>query len=113
MPYLQRLLWEGLGRIKMQWFRFYSETISNKKAQKLRPDLFKKWVNLLCVGCHNEGVLPPLDETAFLIRCNEDETKSALHDLIEADLFTVSKNQHSEVYSPKNWRKRQYKSDTS
>lgn len=97
----------------MQWFRFYPETLNNTKAQKLPGDIFKIWVNMLCVAAENDGVLPILDEVAFQIRAPLHVVLHAVTTLLEADLLTVTKNQHCESYAPKNWKERQYISDTS
>ena len=33
----------------MNWFRFYHGALHDPKVQSLRPELFKFWVNLLCL----------------------------------------------------------------
>ena len=98
---------------KNPWFRFYTEVLNDPKAQKLDPHIFKMWVNFLCVASDNNGVLPDIAELAYVTRCDENTVTEASRILIEADLLTVTKNQYGEVLSPKNWAKRQYKSDSS
>lgn len=34
----------------MKWFRFYHDAYRNPKVQDMRPELFKFWVNFLCVA---------------------------------------------------------------
>ncbi len=97
----------------MQWFRFHTETLNNPKAQKLPGDLFKIWVNILCIAAEHEGVLPPMEDLAFKLRASLHEALHAVTTLIGANLITVTKNQYGETYAPKNWNERQYKSDTS
>lgn len=97
----------------MQWFRFYSDTLNHPKAQKLPGDLFKIWVNILCIAADNEGVLPEPEDLAFALRATLHDVLHVTKTLIEADLLTVTKNQYGETLSPKNWRERQYKSDSS
>lgn len=38
----------------MKWFRFYHEAYRNPKVQEMRPELFKFWVNFLCVASESE-----------------------------------------------------------
>ena len=34
----------------MKWFRFYHDAIDDPKVQRLPGDVFKFWVNLLCLA---------------------------------------------------------------
>lgn len=54
----------------MKWFRFYSEALHDPKVQQLRPELFKFWVNCLCLANERpeRGTLPNVDELAFILR---------------------------------------------
>lgn len=97
----------------MRWFRLYDEVLNDPKVQNLSADMFKMWVNILCLASKNDGVLPPISDVAFALRCNAGAVTEAFHILLEAKLLTVTKNQHGEVYQPHNWAKRQFKSDTS
>lgn len=92
-----------------QWFRMYTEVLNDAKAQRLPGELFKAWVNLLCVAKEREGVLPPLTETAFALRKSEKETLKILKALTDAGLL----DQTGTGLSPHNWNVRQYKSDVS
>ena len=38
----------------MKWFRFYHEAYRNPKVQDMRPELFKFWVNFLCIASESE-----------------------------------------------------------
>lgn len=97
----------------MKWFRFYSEVLDDPKVQNLSPELFKIWINILCITCHHTGVLPPIKDVSFRLRVTLDETKLAFQALLEAGLIQQIKNQHGINYAPHNWKKRQYSSDTS
>ena len=92
-----------------QWFRMYGEVLNDPKAQRLDGDLFKIWVNLLCLTCQHEGVLPPVSDIAFALRMNTDDTTKALAALVKAGLLDERRG----CYSPHNWNKRQFKSDVS
>lgn len=91
------------------WFRFYAEALDDPKVQSLSPDLFKAWVNLLCVASKTSGSLPSIDQIAFHLRC-DIETANAFHEgLVRAGLIDVGQK-GSKIHA---WDKRQYKSDTS
>lgn len=93
----------------MRWFRFYSEVLHDPKVQKLTPELFKVWVNVLCLASEHDGILPSLDDVAFALRADIQSVSSAFHALEKAGLL----DNKSGRYSPHNWKKRQFKSDTS
>ncbi len=97
----------------MKWFRFYSEALEDPKVQKLSPELFKFWVNILCITSKHDGKLPPIEDIAFAFRLTLDETKVAFHGIQKAHLIDENTNQYGTTWAPHNWNKRQYKSDTS
>lgn len=97
----------------MQWFRLYNDILEDPKVQKLSPELFKFWINILCVASKNEGKLPPIKDIAFALRMSESETEAAFHSIKKAHLIDEKSNQHGTTIAPHNWNKRQYKSDTS
>lgn len=70
------------------WFRFYRKTVNNPKAQRLRPELFKAWVNMLSVTCDN-GYLPPVNDLAFALRVHPDRALTWRDALIAANLFEL------------------------
>lgn len=90
------------------WFRFYHETLDDPKAQSLPPELFKAWVNLLCIACRNNGKLPE-DNIAFLLRMDEKKAAKIIGELIKRGLIDRSSN----GLEPHNWTSRQFKSDVS
>jgi hypothetical protein len=93
------------------WFRFYAEAINDPKIQKLPPHLFKTWVNLLCIACSTDGVLPPSrDDLAFSLRLSVHDTNLQIDELIGLGLIDIRSDGKLE---PHNWRERQYISDTS
>lgn len=96
-----------------RWFRFYSEALDDPKVQMLTPELFKAWVNLLCFAAKNDGVIvtlpETLHETAFALRETEEAFQAIISDLVKRGLI----DKVGRHYEPHNWRKRQYKSDTS
>ncbi len=92
----------------MQWFRMYGGTLNNPKAQKLSGDLFKSWINLLCVTSQCDGVIVTCD-IPFNLRVSQGEAESIMNALVNADLMV----KHDGYYMPKDWEERQFKSDTS
>lgn len=96
----------------MQWFRFYSEALDDPKVQRLPGDLFKAWVNLLCLAneADERGTLPTLDDIAFRLRLDDQKTADALRGLCRAGLLDGDAD---DGYSIHAWDKRQPDSDSS
>jgi len=92
-----------------RWFRMYDEILDDPKVQKLAPNLFRIWVNSLALCSRNGGRLPPIEDCAFAFRETEEAVSSAFHALHSEGLFVTV----DETFQPKNWKKRQYKSDVS
>jgi 5-methylcytosine-specific restriction endonuclease McrA len=87
------------------WFRFYADEINNPVVQSLPGDIFKTWVNCLCVavGYKNNGILPPVDELAWLIRVDKEATHVHLNRLISDGLIVNIGNGR---LRPKDWHTR-------
>lgn len=92
-----------------RWFRFYDDALNDPKVQTLPGDLFKTWVNLLCIASKGHGQLPVISELAYLLRRRSDHLQRDINALVERGLIDLV----DEVMQPHNWAKRQYKSDTS
>ena len=92
-----------------RWFRFYDSALDDPKVQKLPPELFKIWVNLLCVASRNDGVLPALEDLAFMLRKDEDTLAQVLGELQRLGLIDA----FEQGLTPHNWSTRQYQSDNS
>jgi hypothetical protein len=97
----------------MQWFRFYSEALDDPKVQRLPGDLFKAWVNLLCLANEQDerGTLPGVDDIAFRLRLDHQRARDALSGLRRAGL--LEHNADTDEYRIHAWDKRQFASDTS
>lgn len=95
----------------VQWFRFFSAVVNDAKVQRLPGDLFKSWVNVLCLA--NEatprGHINP-DDLAFGLRCTDAEAEALVARLMERELLEQA-DDGSLV--PHNWHKRQPSSDDS
>lgn len=98
----------------MKWFRFYSEAVNDPKVQRLPGDLFKFWVNLLCLAnnADERGRLPKsADDIAWALRLDPDVCKSNLHTLQGQGLLDWCEDETH--YCPHNWDERQKASDDS
>jgi hypothetical protein len=90
-----------------RWFRMYADVLDDPKVQRLPDDLFKAWVNLLCLASRNDGVLPPVEDIAFALRMSQDVTVTVTAELVKRGLLDEGDN-----LAPHNWAERQFKSDT-
>lgn len=90
-----------------RWFRFYTSVVDDPKAQMLAPDLFKQWVNVLCIAAENDGELPTLSAVAFKLRLAEPKAAAVLAKLCSFGLLDKTEK----GFTPHNWEGRQYKSD--
>jgi hypothetical protein len=91
-----------------RWFRFYDSALDDPKVQSLPADLFKTWVNLLCIASKNEGDLSHSD-LPFLLRMDTGKTDKQVRALADRGLLDPTEG----GYEPHNWNDRQYKSDVS
>ena len=96
-----------------RWFRFYHEALNDPKVQSLEPELFKHWINLLCIASQHDGYLPEMCNVSFLLRVTVSDVTHIIEALQGHGLIDVSSNQHAANYKMHGWDKRQYKSDTS
>ena len=94
----------------MKWFRLYSEVMNDPKVQSLRPELFKFWINLLCLANvqKERGSLPPTSEIAFQLRMRTDRVARFLSELQARQLLVTSA---SGPLKPHHWDVRQPQSD--
>lgn len=93
-----------------RWFRFYDDALNDPKVQRLPADLFKAWVNLLCLASKNGGEIPSLADAGFALRLSESKAGAIVADLALRGLFDPVEGGY---FSPHNWGCRQYKSDVS
>jgi hypothetical protein len=93
-----------------RWFRFYEESLNNRKVQDLPPDLFKHWVNILCIASKHGGLLPSLADVAFGLRVSENKAALVVAGLAKRALLDPVEGGY---FKPHDWDTRQYKSDVS
>jgi hypothetical protein len=92
-----------------RWFRSYADTHRNPKVARLSDSDFRLWHQLLCMASENDGILPPADDIKRVLNRRLDHLLEALKRLISGGLIDPL----GDGYAPRNWSKRQYKSDTS
>ena len=92
-----------------RWFRFYDDVVNDPKVQKLPGELFKDWVNILCLASHSDGQIS-VDDIAFLLRKSAKESREIIEKLITCGLLD---RVDTTMVEPHNWAARQYKSDVS
>ena len=93
----------------LSWFRFYVEVLDDPKVQTLPGDLFKAWVNVLCVARKHGGVLPSLNDTAFGLRITAEDCCNVLGELHSRQLL----DDNYGTLVPHNFAARQFESDVS
>lgn len=90
-----------------RWFRMYDDLLDDPKVQRLPPDLFKAWVNLLCLASRNNGNLPCVGDIAFALRIDEAVAGQIVGALADRGLL----DECNDEVKPHNWNSRQFKSD--
>jgi hypothetical protein len=96
------------------WFRLHHDLLDDPRVQKLPADVFKTYINCLCLASKKgkDGTIGTIEDVSFALR----ETKEVFHErfmaLQEVGLI-VSSATNSETFLVPQWKKKQYKSDTS
>lgn len=90
------------------WFRFYRKTLNNPKAQRLKGDLFKAWVNVLC-ATDDDGNVPPLHDLAFMLRTTTDKARDTVCALVDETLL----DSDGLIVTAHDWPEHQRDSDVS
>lgn len=98
-----------MSRRTGRWFRFYENTFENEKVLALSDKEFRLWLRLLCLASENDGRIPSLTTLKARFNARKDHLERALKRLIEVGLIDCE----PDGFTPRNWRKFQYKSDTS
>jgi hypothetical protein len=98
-----------MERAMSRWFRAYADTHRNPKVASLSDRQFRLWHNLLCIAAENDGVIPSAEELKSILNVRLDYLLRGLEGLLKGGLIDPLRG----GYAPRNWDKRQYKSDTS
>jgi hypothetical protein len=93
-----------------RWFRYYGDALNDPKVQRLSGDLFKAWVNLLCLASQSEGKINSLSDAAFALRLPEAKAGAVVAQLARNGLMDPVTGGY---FEPHNWGERQYKTDVT
>jgi hypothetical protein len=93
------------------WFRFYGYRLNDPNVQRLSGNLFKAWINFMCVASNNpvRGALPGIADVAYRLRITPARADDLLRELVAAQLFEW---RDGVAYACK-WEDEQYDSDSS
>lgn len=91
-----------------RWFRFYSEVVDDPKVQRLPAEMFRAWVNLLCLASANGGFLPSANDIAYKLRITGARVDTIIDEMVAQELMDVCDDG---TICPHNWNGRQFKSD--
>jgi hypothetical protein len=92
-----------------RWFRFYDDAINDPKILKLPEASRWHWTALLCIASKHDGVLPPTEDVALMLRVKTAAAAAIIATMKAAGLLDLVDGR----FSPHNWSGRQYKSDVS
>jgi len=92
-----------------RWFRFYDGALDDPKVQRLSPQVFKGWVNVLCLASKSKGKLPSLADIAFALRISDHEADTLMQALVSAGLI----DDVGGSMVPHRWYERQYEDTTN
>jgi hypothetical protein len=94
----------------VKWFRFYHDAYRNPKVQDLRPELFKFWVNVLCVASEStpRGTIASEAHLRLALGLTKPTTKRWVSEL-EA-LALLHRSEHGAL-RPHDWDKLQPEGD--
>jgi hypothetical protein len=92
-----------------RWFRFYDDAINDPKILKLPEASRWHWTALLCIASKNDGILPPIEDVALMLRVKPAAAAAIIAQMKSAGLLDLVDGK----YAPHNWSGRQYKSDVS
>ena len=87
------------------WLRFYVRTLNNPKVQRLPSNIFKGWVNLLCLAKETDGMLPTIEDISFRLRLSKSKSEGLINTLKTNGLIDGNKLH--------DWDDMQYPSDSS
>ena len=96
----------------MKWFRFYHEVCRDPKVQMMRAELFRFWINVLCVASEskNRGRIESEDHLRLALGLDRATTKRWLSEL---EALALLHRSFDGVFTPHNWDARQPESDDS
>jgi hypothetical protein len=70
-----------------RWFRFEDDEINNPAALRLSDKAHRAWIGLLCVASKHDGILPPQEDCALMLRLPVERLAEAIVTLVGAGLL--------------------------
>jgi len=104
--------------LNKSWIRLYTDVPNNPKVQRLPGNLFKFWINCLCIY-GQRGYFPPAKDLAWALKLTEKATMESIKSLIEAGLLEESPGDKGfeailvDAIAPHDWADLQFESDSS
>src|SRR5262245_33790341 len=89
------------------WLRLYTDLLNDPKVQRLAPEHFKGWVNLLCLAKEHDGLLPSIEDIAFRLRTSDAEAEELIEILKRRGLLDEAGGD----LTPHNWATWQYETE--
>ncbi len=93
------------------WIRLYTEIPNDPKVQSLPPNLFRFWINCLCLAGRNDGILPSDEHISWSLRESTSKVSEMLQRLIDRHLLDEVAGGGG--FQPHGWSGRQYEGDNS
>lgn len=91
------------------WFRLYVEVAHSRKIQNLSGELFKTWVNLMCLAKANAGILPSIQDISWTLRIDAEAAADQVNELISRRLV----DETAAGLCMHDWDEHQFDSDSS
>ncbi len=87
------------------WVKIDDDVIFDSAMQALPDELFKTWINVLCLASKNGGRLPVLSNVAFALRLDSVTVSDVLQRFREMGLLLKSEDG---ALSPLKWAGRHF-----
>ena len=80
----------------MEWFRFYHRVAHDPKVQTLPAELFKAWVNILCLSSESSDrwTVPNIEHLSFHLRMENGAVHRVLEALSKRGLLDLIEGHH-------------------
>ena len=101
---------EAENEVRRPWIRIYTEVPDDPKVQLLTAEIFRFWINCLCLCGNYDGVLPSFNDLAWKFKITPHRAEKSVKILVDAGLFEQTIDGK---FIPHSWSSRQRDSDLS
>ena len=91
------------------WLRLWVGITNSRKIQSLPDNLFRWWINLLCLSKGQDGLLPNIKDISWELRMTEAKVNQAISSLMEHGLIDAIEL----GFAMHDWDEWQFQSDVS